>query len=109
MDVSTALQPGEHHLTLHAVDGDRDTLTWVLATSPAFGELKASGEGYNLFLDFVPGPAFQGADAFTIHLSDGHNPPSIIEVTISGEIQTLAPVTPLCETTSKVFLPLVIR
>lgn len=84
MDVSLARPAGQPMLSLHAGDQDGDSLTWVLVASPSCGSLQASGEGYALFLDYVPSVACPGGDAFTIHLTDNHTPPLVIEVQVTG-------------------------
>ena len=91
IELTSARLPTEHHLVLHADDHDGDPLTWILVSSPAYGNLLASGEGYDLFLDYVPNNDYQGTDTFTIHLTDGHTAPIVIEVPVSGQVANRAP------------------
>ncbi|RPH74827.1 tandem-95 repeat protein, partial [bacterium] len=91
IDLAKSSLPQGHMLTLHGNDEDGDVLTWILAKSPVYGTLQASGEAYNLFLDYIPDKGYQGADAFTIHLTDGHTSPVVIEVSVVGEAQNQAP------------------
>jgi hypothetical protein len=58
-------------LTLHASDGDGDTLTWSIASAAAHGVASASGTGTSKEISYIPETNFNGTDSFVVRVSDG--------------------------------------
>jgi VCBS repeat-containing protein len=61
-------------------DGDGDTLTAVLDTTPSHGSLSLNANGS---FTYTPDPGFEGNDTFTYHADDGINISNAATVTIT--------------------------
>ena len=69
-------------LTLSGTDGDGDSLSFSLVTSPAHGTLSGMGPD----LTYTPAPDYHGPDSFTFAVSDGKatSAPATVSLTVSA-------------------------
>ncbi len=63
--------PTPFSLTLYATDAETDTLTWSIVTPAGHGAASASGTGGSKAIAYTPTLNFNGADTFTVAVSDG--------------------------------------
>ncbi|SEG42957.1 Ig-like domain-containing protein [Paenibacillus sp. UNC499MF] len=66
--------------TLTAVDGDNDTLTFTLLTSPVYGTAVVSADGT---FTYTPIPDFNGTDSFTVQVDDGNGGTAVANITVT--------------------------
>jgi len=65
--------PTAFNLTLHATDADGDSLTWSISTQASHGTASTTaGPGLSNAIGYVPQANYNGTDAFTVQVSDGH-------------------------------------
>ena len=88
--------PTAFALTLHATDGDGDTLTWSVLTAPSHGVATANGTGNSKVIGYTPAADYNsptlGADSFVVQVSDGNGGTASITVNVTVNRVNDAPV-----------------
>jgi hypothetical protein len=85
VDVAMSIDgaPIPFDLTLDALDGDGDTLTWSVTSPPAHGAADAAGTGDAIAVDYTPPALFTGADSFEVTVADGNGGADSITVNVA--------------------------
>ena len=84
--------PTAFALTLHATDGDGDTLSWGIRTQASHGTATASGTGTSKVISYSPTSDYNGTDSFIVEVSDGHGGTAAITVDVTLSARNDAPV-----------------
>ena len=84
--------PTAFALTLHATDGDGDTLTWSIQTQAAHGTATASGTGTSKVIGYTPAADWNGGDSFVVKVTDGNGGEDTITVNVTVNRVNDAPV-----------------
>jgi hypothetical protein len=78
--------PTPFSLTLHASDGEADTLTWSITSPAGHGAASVSGTGNSKAIGYTPATDYVGTDSFEAQVSDGDLTDTItITVNITAE------------------------
>jgi len=78
--------PTAFSLTLNATDADGDTLTWSISSAATNGSASATGTGTSKVIGYTPNANYNGADSFTVQVSDGTDTDShVVNVTIAAQ------------------------
>ncbi len=95
--------PYAFDLTLHATDGDGDTLTWSIETQASHGTATASGTGTSKVISYAPAANANGSDSFVVMVSDGLDGSDSITVNVTVNPVNDAPVNtvPIGQTVSQ--------
>ncbi|MEI6606273.1 MAG: Ig-like domain-containing protein [Verrucomicrobiota bacterium] len=84
--------PTAFSLNLHATDSNGDTLTWSIITAANNGTASASGTGASKAIGYTPNANYNGADNFTVMVSDGNGGTATILVNVTIQAVNDAPV-----------------
>ena len=70
--ISEDNSPTAFSLTLNATDADAsDTITWSISSAASNGTASVSGTGASKAISYAPTTDYNGADSFTVQVSDG--------------------------------------
>jgi regulation of enolase protein 1 (concanavalin A-like superfamily) len=92
--------PTAFSLTLNATDANGDTITWSVSTPAAHGTATASGTGTSKAIGYTPTANYNGADSFTVQVSDGNGGTDTITVNVTVQSVNDAPVVSLTAPTN---------
>ena len=84
--------PTAFGLTLHATDGNGDTITWSVSTPASHGTATASGTGASKVIGYTPTANYNGTDSFVVQVSDGNGGTDTITVNVTIQPVNDAPV-----------------
>jgi VCBS repeat-containing protein len=72
-------------VTLNATDVDGDTITWSIAANGTNGSAVVSGTGASQTINYTPNANFNGADSFTVQVSDNQATDTlVVNVTVNA-------------------------
>jgi len=76
--------PTAFNLTLNATDADGDSLTWSISAPASNGTASTTASpGLSNTIGYVPQANYNGTDAFTVQVSDGHGGTDSIVVNVT--------------------------
>jgi VCBS repeat-containing protein len=87
-EVSATIDTDEDNtgsVTLNATDVDGDTITWSIAANGTNGSAVVSGTGVSQTINYTPNADFNGADSFTVQVSDNQATDTlVVNVTVNA-------------------------
>ncbi|MEA4921060.1 MAG: tandem-95 repeat protein, partial [Clostridiaceae bacterium] len=75
--------PLDFSLTLNATDVDADMITWSISSAASHGTASVSGTGSSMAITYAPTANYNGADSFTVEVSDGRGGTDTITVNVT--------------------------
>ena len=71
--------------TLHATDGDGNTISWSISTPARHGSAAASGTGTSKATTYAPATNYWGRDSFVVQVSDSRG--GLDSITVNVDVQ----------------------